>query len=108
MISQFLFKNIDTDDEIRSTANLALNRILEYAPYDSTAVAVLEKVESGYRCSLDIYTRQGPFMTNVFRATCVEAIQAIEEKTMAQIKWWWTQRKAKIFSADKYFLTPVS
>jgi hypothetical protein len=92
MINQFNFKNFDANDATRSKANFALSKILDRAPYDSTAVALLEKLEDGYRCSVDIYSRQGPFMASTVRATALDAIQAIESKLKYQIEWWWSHR----------------
>ncbi len=79
MISQFHFKNFDADESLRFEANCALCRILDRAPADSTAVAVLEKQDAGFRCSLDIYSRLGPFIATSFSATAAGAIQAVEE-----------------------------
>jgi hypothetical protein len=85
MISQFHFKNFDADESLRLDANCALCRILDRKPADSTAVAVLEKQEAGFRCSLDIYSRLGPFSATSFRTTAAGAIQAVEEKLNHQI-----------------------
>jgi hypothetical protein len=79
MNSQFHFKNVEANDDLKSAANLTLCKILDRAPYDSTAVALLEKQENGYRCSLDIYSLRGPFMASTVGKTPLSAIQAIEE-----------------------------
>jgi hypothetical protein len=93
MKSQFHFKNVEADDDLKSTAHLALSKILDRAPCDSTAVALLEKQENGYRCSLDIYSLQGPFMASTVRPTALGAIYAVEEKLRNQIEFLWSHRE---------------
>jgi hypothetical protein len=92
MINQFHFKGFEADEGIKLSANRTLGRLMDRAPYDSNAVALLEKDESGYRCSIDIYSRQGPFMANVHRETVSESLRAIERRLKTQIEWWWSHR----------------
>jgi hypothetical protein len=77
---------------LKSVANLALSKILDRAPCDSKAVALLEKQDDGYRCSLDIYSLLGPFMASSVRPTAIGAIYAVEEKLKNQMEFWWSHR----------------
>ena len=90
MISQVHFTNFEADESLRILANSVLSKILDRAPSDSTAVALLERQEEGYRCSLDVFSRQGPYMASVVRATAAEAIRGIEEKLEEQLSRWRT------------------
>lgn len=101
MVNRFQFKNFVVDDALAIRANLALSRTLDLAPYKSTAVALLEKREEGYRCAVAIYSIQGPFMSSVVRSNAVEAIQGVEERLRNQIKRGWSHRGASTDSAEK-------
>jgi len=92
MISQFHFKNFDADETIRARANVALGRILDRAPFGCTGVALLEKQDEGFRCSIDVYSQQGPFMASTVRATAGDAIHATQERLKNQIDWWCSHR----------------
>ncbi len=60
---QVLFKNMRPTPEERTYADSVVQSILAAAPYDSRALALLEKTEDGYRCSIDIYSQfGGPFI----------------------------------------------
>lgn len=87
MFSQFHFKNFDANEEVKSIANVALDRLNELDGGASTAVGLLEKEEHGYRCSLDIHSRRGPFMASTVRPEAQEAIRAAELKLKKQIEW---------------------
>ncbi len=92
MISQFYFKNFEADEELRVAANLTLSRILDSAPYDSMAVAILEWKVDGYRCGLDIYTKHGPFMATAFGLSPLDTLQTVEQRLKNQILFWRSHR----------------
>jgi hypothetical protein len=104
MNNQFHFKNIELNDELKSIANLMLSKILDKAPCDSKAVALLEKEDDGYRCSVDIYSLLGPFMASSVRPTAIGAIYAVEEKLKNQIDFWWSHRGAARQISGENFL----
>jgi hypothetical protein len=85
MLCQLHYKNFEPDEAVRSVANLALSRILDQAPYGSAAIALLEKQEDGFRFTLDVYSRRGPFCATFLRSTAGEAIRAVEQKVLGQI-----------------------
>ena len=109
MVSQFHFKNFEADESIRTRANLSLSRILDRGPCDSRAVALLEAQEQGFfRCSVDIYSRQGPFMASTVRTSVEEAIQAAEDKIKGQLEWWWAHRGRDPNAEEKEILQTAS
>jgi hypothetical protein len=85
MVSQFHFKNYEADESTQAAANLALSEVLDFDLDGSRAVGVLEKQGEEYRCSMEVYSRQGPFMATAMRSNPVEAIQIVEKKLKSQI-----------------------
>ncbi len=98
-MSQFHFKNFNPDETLKSKANIVLSRILDMSPYGSTATALLEKEECGYRCSLDIFSLHGPIAASVVYSNPLEAISLIEMRVTDLISNW----KERRFSADKTY-----
>ena len=93
MNNQFHFKNFEPDFMVRLQANLVLERTLDLVPYGASAVGLLEKrAETDYRCALDIYSSQGPFMASVAGPTPEKALECLEEKIRKQINWWKSNR----------------
>jgi hypothetical protein len=93
MKNQFHFKNFEPEFKLRFQANLVLSRIMDEAPYGSNAVGLLLKQsDETYRCALDIYSKQGPFMANAVGVTPEQALKATEEKIRNQLSWSKTHR----------------
>ena len=88
-MNQFHYKNYEPDFNLRFQAGVTFNRILDIAPYGATGLGVLEKQgENEFRCSLDIYSKQGPFMASIVGPTPEQALADLEEKIKKQIAWW--------------------
>ncbi len=109
MNRQFHFKGFDPDAHLRSYANLVLDRLLDRSPYGATAVALLEKEDRGFRCLLDIYSTQGPFITSAVGKTALDALHAMEEKMVSKINRWMDVRMEKestheSFTETRFFL----
>jgi hypothetical protein len=92
MKTQFHFKGFEPNHELKTQANLSLNRTLGLAPYGSTGVGLLEKQENGFRCSVDIYSRYGPFIASAVEAIPELAIAALSKKLKHQLEVWWSCR----------------
>jgi hypothetical protein len=82
---QILFKNMHPSDEVRSYADAVMQRILETAPYDSHALALLEKVEEGYRATIDIYSKDGPFIAESLAQNPTQALDELAGELSARI-----------------------
>ena len=108
MVSQFHFKNYEADEGTRSVANLALCKVLDFAPDNSRAVAILEKQGEEFGCSIEVYSRQGPFRATAVRPSPVEAIQAVEEKMENQIVWCRFYWASELKSKKETFIKAVS
>ena len=87
-MNRFYFKGFEPNEVLKSKANIAMNRMLDIAPYGSTAVALLEKDENGYHCLLDVYSRHGPFTASASYSTQLETIALIEKKMTEQLCRW--------------------
>ena len=84
-MNRFHFKGFEPEEALKSKANISLNRILDFAPFGSTAVALLEKDKNGYHCLLDVYSRHGPFMASAIHSTPMEVIALVEKKMTEQL-----------------------
>jgi hypothetical protein len=63
--------------------------VLDRSPYGSRAIAILEQEKDGaYRCALDIYSKQGPFIASAVGRTPLESVRAIEAKIGRQLELW--------------------
>jgi hypothetical protein len=92
MQTQFHFKNMTPEPALRFTANATLDRILAKSPYGARAVAILEPDGESFRCALDIYSPQGPFMASAVGPTPLQVLRSIEARIGSQIEWWRAHR----------------
>lgn len=92
MNRQFHFKGFDPDLKLRSQADRVLNRLMDRAPYGATAVALLEREAQGFRCLLDIYSPQGPFITSAAGKTALDALNGVEQKMISKMDRWMNAR----------------
>jgi hypothetical protein len=100
MKNQFYFQDFEPEFKLRLQANLVLNRILDEAPYGATALGlILKQSEGSFRCALDIYSKQGPFMADAVSATPEQALKSLEEKIKNQLGWWKSHRGGPVPSA---------
>jgi hypothetical protein len=73
-----VFKNMQPSAEEKNFAHTVVQSILEAAPHDSRALALMEKVEEGYRCSIDIYSPfGGPFIAQVTESDPSRALEKL-------------------------------
>ena len=93
MNHQFHFKNFEAPFKLRFQANVVLNRILDVAPYGAIGFGLLEKQDGDcYRCTLDIHSKDGPFMASAVKSTPVQALEEVEAKIRRQLDWWKSHR----------------
>jgi hypothetical protein len=90
--ARFHFKNFEPDTGLRHRANATLDRILDRAPYGTHAVAMLEREQEGYRASIDLYSKRGPFIASSVGLTAMEALAAVEAKLGRQLALWRANR----------------
>ena len=88
MVIQIHFKDFEANDNVKSAARAVLSRVVDRSPWGSTAVALIEKQDEGYRCSIDVSSRSGPFMASTVRPTVLETLRAAGEKVTQQIEWY--------------------
>jgi hypothetical protein len=92
MFIPFEFKGFRPDDELRSRADQTLERILDASPYGAAAAAMLEKEGDGYRCSIDVYSRFGPFIASAKAAKPAEALTQAERALSRKFVAWKARR----------------
>src|SRR3954452_13942705 len=88
MQRQCYFKDFIPDDSLRSEMELALNRILDRAPYGAVAVALLQLEGVRYRCSVDVYSHYGPFIANFVQNTPHLAMHQAEISLLEKLNKW--------------------
>ena len=89
MTNQFHFKDFDADEATQVAASSTLEQILDRAPHGAAAIALLEKQKEGYRCSIELYTRKGPFIASTIRTSALDAIHATEDRIRRQADAMW-------------------
>ena len=88
MLSQFYFKDLNPSKELRSEANQTLDRILDEAPFGAITIVLIEKDGAQYRCSVDIYTKNGPLIASTVQATPLMAIKHVEDVLLTKLGKW--------------------
>ena len=73
------FKNMTPAKDVESYAHSVVDDILQSAPVDSRAIALMEKTEDGYWASLDIYSKSGPYIGRAFGAEASEALNELRK-----------------------------
>jgi hypothetical protein len=91
MSHRFVFCGIQ-DQDLEKMATQRLSRLMDGAPYDSTCAALLEKVDTGYSASIDIYSTLGQFMTRVSAASPRDAVEKALARMTERLKQWQTRR----------------
>ncbi len=93
MIPEFNFIGFAPDDETRRKANLALERLLDIAPYGSIAVALLQKDEVSYQCAIEIYSKLGPFTARASDASPSDALEGVLRSLSKKMDRWKSMRR---------------
>lgn len=94
MISKFEFMGFLPNEELREKSNLALERLLDLAPYGSIAVALLEKTDVTYSCAIEIYSKQGPFSVRVTDARAEAVLEAAVRALSRKLDQWKELRRS--------------
>ncbi len=104
MSTRFVFMGLE-DPDLERSATLRLSRLMDGAPYDSSAAALLKKAENGFWASIDIYSTHGPFAARVTATTAAEAINRAISKISECLENWRTKRFSQRNAAPR--TTPV-
>ena len=91
MSSRFVFRGFG-DESLEKEASQRLSRLMDGAPYDATSAALLEKIDSGYSASVDIYSTHGPFMARAVAPTAKEALDKVLVKIGQRLESWRLRR----------------
>lgn len=84
----FVFKNMKPDKELENTAKQILEKILNFAPYDSTGQGKLEKLETGYSASLDLVGPKVRFELKSFDAMPISALNRLTQIFQEKLNAW--------------------
>mgnify|MGYP001007834813 CR=1 len=88
MFERFQFENFAPTGELESFANLALYNVLDLAPQDSTATAIVERIGQYYACRIEVASSNGPFVVSVTAFEPKLAVQRGVEKLRDKIGIW--------------------
>lgn len=101
MFERFQFENFSPTAELESFANLALYNVLDLAPQDSTATAIVERIGEYYSCRIEVASANGPFIVSVSAYEPKLAVQRGVQKLKDKIGIW-----QKLRLGFKNFLPP--
>lgn len=87
-LRDFNFIGFDPDDQLRMEANGIVAELLDLAPLGSIAVAMLEKSEDRYRCSIEIYSHHGPYTASSSDLSPNAALQTVLGLLAPRLKRW--------------------
>lgn len=88
MLKKFVFKNFEPTADLKFYLDRSLRRVLDLTPYGSTAFAIVEKQDTDFRCSVDIYSSQGPFAASAVGVTPDDAIRCALNKFYRPTEKW--------------------
>ncbi len=104
MLTDFHFKDFIPDAVLRHQANRTVDRLLELAPYGAVAVALVEPDGNQFRCKIEIYSKNGPFIAETTRPTAMQAVSQAGQALTAKLLRWQDLRYSKPHLADRYLL----
>jgi hypothetical protein len=93
MSPDFNFIGFNPDDELKTKAYLTFDRLLEIAPVGSIIVGALQKDGHDYRCSIEIYSKHGPFSSRCFSDTPDSALASATRSMFQSIERWGKRRR---------------
>lgn len=105
-LPEFSFIGFEPDDDLRMQANCSLDELLEMAPHGSIAVALLEKNEAGYRCSIEIYSQHGPFSASGSDHNGKDALETVIRLIAPKLKRW-NERLSRSRTLQRRILKPM-
>jgi hypothetical protein len=88
MITDFQFFGFNPTDELKTKAIRALDRLLDIAPYGSMAVALMRKDEDMYCCSIEIFSKRGPFVARVSQKTPEASLEKSARMLSKKLERW--------------------
>lgn len=104
MYERFQFENFVPTAELESFANIALFNVLELAPQDSTATAIVERIGEYYACRIEVASATGPFIVSVTAFEPKLAVERGVQKLRDKIGVWQKLRLGfKNFLAPRFF-----
>lgn len=92
--AKFSFKDFEPDENLRTTSNQALERILDAAPSDSMAVARLAKRIGGFEALIEVFSHSGQFTARTFEADAESAMNFASSQLMSRLEAWKQSRFA--------------
>ncbi|MGE4108427.1 MAG: hypothetical protein AB7F66_14570 [Bacteriovoracia bacterium] len=84
----FNFFDFEPNEDLRKKANLATQRLLDLAPYGSIVVAALKKKGELYKCSIDIYSSNGPFRTSAAHEDPKVSLESAARSISKKLDHW--------------------
>lgn len=104
MIPDFNFVGFEPNDELKESSSKLLERLLDLAPFGSIAVAQLVQDELSFHCTIEIYSKFGPFIACASGASPQKVLENASESVTKKMRRWKQTRKnsisnKRIFSA---------
>jgi len=97
MTSDFNYIGFEPGAELEKSAEKTLERLMAASPYGSMAVAMLEKVENGYECAIEIYSRNGSIIARASSQFPGGALDVVSKSLARKIKRWKVSKRFSSF-----------
>jgi hypothetical protein len=82
---QFKYRNFQPTEELGFEASDVLAHVQDHAPMGATMIAMMEKKENTYICTLEIYSRRGPTYASSSDENPIEALKKLERNALEKI-----------------------
>lgn len=93
MFERFLFENFVPNTELVSFANLTLFKLMDEAPGDAVATAVIERLGADYSCRIEINSINGIFAAAVSAGAPESAIHKAAGRIREKLAQWRKERR---------------
>jgi hypothetical protein len=88
VLTEFRYAGFSPDETLQHEAQNTIDELMDLAPYDATLVAKMEKDGAVYRCSMDVFTLEGPFQAKGLHISPQGALQFVKDTVLRKLSKW--------------------
>jgi len=100
MHTQFHFFDFNADEDLQIESGHVIEQILDLAPYGSVAIGQIKREAQSYLCSIDVYSRFGPFIANTVQPSPLLALHHAQDILTRKIRDWRLRRDLRSESTN--------
>lgn len=102
---KFSFVDFEASPDLQEMAALAMEQIIDHAPYGAHPAAMIKRIVSDYgvqyHCAVELHTRYGPFTARAQRSDAISALISVEHAMLAKLRRW-ARNRPVAFQVDEY------